>query len=176
MKEFYAPPLEMYRRMAEEKMLGGLLPRLLAWGADAKLGVAMRRERQVRAIKHDWSRSGRDWRIRSRSSTWQSERTKRQRAQHAWGSMWSLDTAGKPFMMFTTDRHGRLSEKDRATLEKVRTVAIVVVAAPLWHRCVWAARMRGWRGYVRMACTCEPNRLPNMAGPRAREGAAARRE
>ena len=66
MKEFYAPPLEMYRRMAEEKMLGGLLPRLLAWGADAKLGVAMRRERQVRAIKHDWSRSGRDGRIRSR--------------------------------------------------------------------------------------------------------------
>ena len=122
-------------------MLGGLLPRLLAWGADAKLGVAMRRERQVRAIKHDWSRSGRDWRIRSRSSTWQSERTKRQRAQHAWGSMWSLDTAGKPFMMFTTDRHGRLSEKDRATLEKVRTVAVVVVvAAPPCHRCVFRRR------------------------------------
>lgn len=31
-------------------MMGGLLPRLLAWSADAKLGVAMRRERQVRAI------------------------------------------------------------------------------------------------------------------------------
>ncbi len=49
-KEFYAPPLDMYRRMAEEKMMGGLLPRLLAWSADAKLGVAMRRERQAGAI------------------------------------------------------------------------------------------------------------------------------
>ena len=89
--------------------------------------------------------------------------------------MWWLDTAGKPFMVFTTDKHGRLSDKDRATLEKVRTVAIVV-AAPPCHRCVWAARMRGWRGYAHMACACETIHLPNVAGPCAREGAAARRE
>ena len=88
--------------------------------------------------------------------------------------MWWLDTAGKPFMVFTTDKHGRLSDKDRATLEKVRTVAVVViVAAPPCHRCVWAARMRG---YARIACACETIHLPNMAGPCAREGAAARRE
>ena len=36
--------------------------------------------------------------------------------------MWWLDTAGKPFMVFTTDKHGRLSEEDRMLLAKVASV------------------------------------------------------